>query len=29
MAGAEYRLESAHHFLPNQYFLMFQARGEN
>ena len=29
MAKAGYRLEHEHRFLPNQYFLMFQARGEN
>lgn len=29
MAGAGYRLQGEHHFLPNQYFLIFQARGEN
>jgi ubiquinone/menaquinone biosynthesis C-methylase UbiE len=29
MAKAGYRLQHEHHFLPNQYFLVFQARGEN
>ena len=26
MAGAGYRLQGEHHFLPNQYFLIFQAK---
>ena len=26
MAAAGYRLQSEHHFLPNQYFLIFQAK---
>ena len=29
MAAAGYRLQSEHRFLPNQFFLVFQARGEN
>jgi ubiquinone/menaquinone biosynthesis C-methylase UbiE len=29
MAKAGYRLQGEHRFLPNQYFLVFQARGEN
>ena len=29
MAKAGYRLQREHRFLPNQYFLVFQARGEN
>ena len=29
MAGAGYRLEHEHRFLPNQYFLVFQARSQN
>ena len=29
MAKAGYRLQREHHFLPNQYFLVFQARSEN
>lgn len=29
MARAGYRLKREHHFLPNQYFLVFQVRGEN
>lgn len=29
MARAGYRLEREHHFLPNQYFLVFQVAGEN
>lgn len=29
MAAAGYRLLGEHHFLPNQYFLVFQTRGEN
>lgn len=29
MAKAGFRLQREHRFLPNQYFLVFQARGEN
>jgi cyclopropane fatty-acyl-phospholipid synthase-like methyltransferase len=29
MAKAGYRLQTEHRFLPNQYFLVFQARGGN
>jgi FkbM family methyltransferase len=29
MAKAGYRLQHEHRFLPNQYFLVFQVRGEN
>jgi len=29
MAKAGYRLQREHRFLPNQYFLVFQARGKN
>ena len=29
MAEAGYRLQGEHRFLPNQYFLVFQARGGN
>jgi ubiquinone/menaquinone biosynthesis C-methylase UbiE len=29
MAGAGYQLMAEHHFLPNQYFLTFRAKGEN
>ena len=29
MTGAGYRLQREHRFLPNQYFLVFQIRGQN